>query len=268
MGGRSPTRIAASDIVDVSEVEQIRVFPCDSWAMRDKDRSSLDSNKHVTSPFSLRKRTLTVSNLALEAYARKLASADPTPGGGSASASVGAYSAALVCMVASLTAQSPKHAAVAQRAKEIGELAHGLMETLLRSVDEDVTAFDQVSAAYKLPKASDADKAARSAAIQRALLAATEPPMRVIDAAVEACRLAAELVDFGNRNAISDVGCAALFAGAAVQGAALNVEINTKSLKDRVAADDYADRTRAAIAQVDLLTEVILGKVNAGIAGA
>jgi len=211
---------------------------------------------------------LNVSTLALEAYAHKLASADPTPGGGSASAAVGAYAAGLVCMVASLTVESPKHDAVAQRAKEIGERARGLMETLLRSVDEDVTAFDEVSAAYKLPKASDSDKAARSAAIQRALLAATEPPMRVIDAALEACRLAAELVDFGNRNAISDVGCAALFAGAAVQGAALNVGINTKSLKDRVAADDYASRTREALAQVDLLTEVILGKVNAGIAGA
>ena len=211
---------------------------------------------------------MTVSILALEAYARKLASADPTPGGGSASAAVGAYAAGLVCMVASLTAQSPKHEAVAPRAHEIGERARDLMEALLHSADEDVAAFDEVSAAYKLPKVNDADKAARSAAIQRALLAATEPPMRVIYAALEACQLAAELVDFGNKNAISDIGCAALFAGAAVQGAALNVGINTKSLKDRVAAENYANRTRAALAQVDLLTEVILGKVNAGIAGA
>ena len=211
---------------------------------------------------------MTVSTLALEAYARKLSSADPTPGGGSASAAVGAYAAGLVCMVASLTAESPKHQDVAQRARDIGDRARGLMETLLRSVDEDVTAFDGVSAAYRMPKSSDAERSARSEAIQRALLAASEPPMRVIDASVEACRLAAELVDFGNRNAISDVGCAAMFAGAAAQGAALNVGINTKSLKDRAAAASYAERTRVALAQVDLLTEVILGKVNASIAGA
>ena len=92
---------------------------------------------------------MNVSTLALGAYARKLASADPTPGGGSASAAVGAYAAGLVCMVASLTVESPKHDAVAQRAKEIGERARGLMETLLRSVDEDVTAFDEVSAAFR-----------------------------------------------------------------------------------------------------------------------
>lgn len=210
---------------------------------------------------------MTVSTLALEAYARRLATADPTPGGGSASAAAGAFAAGLVCMVASLTAASPKHQDVATRARAVGERAHGIMETLLRGVDEDVVAFDAVSAAYKLPKSSDAEKTARTDAIQRALLAATEPPMRVIDASVEACRLAAELVDFGNRNAISDVGCAALFAGAAAQGAALNVGINTKSLKDRAAAEAYAERVRVALAQVDLLTEVILGKVNASVAG-
>ena len=210
---------------------------------------------------------MTVSTLALEAYARRLATADPTPGGGSASAAAGAFAAGLVCMVASLTAASPKHQDVAARARAIGERAHGIMEALLRGVDEDVVAFDGVSAAYKLPKSSDAEKTARTDAIQRALLAASEPPMRVIDASVEACRLAAELVDFGNRNAISDVGCAALFAGAAAQGAALNVGINTKSLKDRAAAEAYAERVRVALAQVDLLTEVILGKVNASVAG-
>lgn len=208
---------------------------------------------------------MTVSTLALDGYARKLASADPTPGGGSSSAAVGAYAAGLVCMVASLTANSPKYKEVAARAIAIGAQARGLMEALLRAVDEDVDAFDRVSAAFKLPKASDAEKAERTESIQAALRAATEPPMRVVDACVNACRLAAELVDFGNPNAISDVGCAALFAGAAAQGAALNVGINAKGMKDRDAADAFTARTRAALAQVDLLTEVILGKVNASI---
>jgi formiminotetrahydrofolate cyclodeaminase len=168
-------------------------------------------------------------------------------------------------MVAALTASSPKFKDVSGRADEIGAAAERLMESMLRSVDEDVTAFDAVTASFKLPKSTDAEKSTRAAAIQNALRAATEPPMRVVEASVEACRLAAELVDFGNPNAISDVGCAALFANAAAQGAALNVGINAKSFKDREAAAAYAARTRSALAQVDLLTEVVLGKVQASI---
>ena len=208
---------------------------------------------------------MNVSSLALEAYARKLASGDPTPGGGSAAAAVGALAAGLVRMVAALTAASPKFKDVAERATAIGAEAERLMETLLRSVDDDVVAFDAVTTAFKLPKSTDDEKRIRSQAIQDALRDATEPPMRVVDASVEACRLAAELVDFGNPNAISDIGCAAAFASAAAQGAALNIGINTKSLKDRTAADAYVRRTRAALAQVDLLSEVVLGKVHAAV---
>ena len=168
-------------------------------------------------------------------------------------------------MVSALTAGSAKYKDVAPRVSEIGAQAERLLETLLRSVDEDVEAFDAVSAAFKLPRATDEEKAARTGAIQAALAKATEPPMRVVDAALEACRLAAELVDLGNPNAISDIGCAALFANAAAQGAALNVGINVRTLKDRAAADAYEERTRAALAQADLLTEVVLGKVQASL---
>ncbi|HXW77013.1 MAG TPA: cyclodeaminase/cyclohydrolase family protein, partial [Candidatus Eremiobacteraceae bacterium] len=84
-------------------------------------------------------------------------------------------------------------------------------------------------------------------------------------ASLAACRLAAELVDISNPNAVSDIGCAALFANAAAQGAALNVAINAKSLKDRIAAREFDDRLRSALAQVDLLTEVVVGKVHASI---
>jgi methenyltetrahydrofolate cyclohydrolase len=208
---------------------------------------------------------LSVSHLALDAYSRKVASADPTPGGGSASAAVAAMAAGLVRMVARLTAGSPKFAEVASRAQSIGDEAGRLMEDLLRCVDADVTAFDDVTAAFKLPKVTDGEKSQRTAAIQKALQQAAEPPMQVVEASLQASRLAAELVDFGNPNAISDVGCAALFANAAAQGAALNVAINAKSLKNREVASAYAERLRAAIAQVDLLTEVVLGKVQAAI---
>jgi formiminotetrahydrofolate cyclodeaminase len=134
---------------------------------------------------------LVVSELALRAFSRKLGSADPTPGGGSASAAAGAMAAGLVRMVAQLTACSPKYEEFALRATSIADRAEHVMETLLQSVDEDAAAFDEVAAAFKLPRSNDAEKSARTAAIQAALLGAAEPPLRVIGASLEACRLAA-----------------------------------------------------------------------------
>lgn len=208
-----------------------------------------------------------LASLSLHDYARKLASADPTPGGGSAAAAVASLAAGLVRMVAELTAGSPKFADVAPRAKALGAIALALSEELIVCVDEDVAAFDKVSDAYALPKADDAQKSARSAAIQRALAGAAQPPLRVVELAERVCGLAAELVDFGTPNAVSDLGCAAAFAQAAAQGAALNVEINARSLKDKAAADALTSRVRAALAQVDIQAEVVLGKVNVFLSG-
>jgi formiminotetrahydrofolate cyclodeaminase len=210
---------------------------------------------------------LHLASLSVSDYARKLASADPTPGGGSAAAAVGAYAAGLVSMVAALTANSPKFADVAARALELGTAASNIVQECLKCVDDDVAAFDQVSAAYKLPKSTDPEKTARSSAIQRALAGAAEPPLRVVELAHRTCALAAELVDFGNPNALSDIGCAAAFAQAAAKGAAFNVEINVKTLKDRSAVAKLTERLHPALAQVNVLSEVVLGKVNAILGG-
>jgi formiminotetrahydrofolate cyclodeaminase len=205
---------------------------------------------------------LSLTALSMEAFSRKLASADPTPGGGSVAAAVGSFGAGLVRMVALLTANSPKYAAVAQRCTEIAQSAQTLSDELLKLVDEDAAAFDRVSAAYRMPKSSDSEKSARSARIQSALGEAIDPPLRVIAAALQISELAAELVDVGNQNALSDVGCAALCAQAAAHGAALNVEINAGALKDRALARTHTERVHAQLAQVSLLAEVILGKLT------
>jgi formiminotetrahydrofolate cyclodeaminase len=210
---------------------------------------------------------LNLASLSVSEYARTLASADPTPGGGSAAAAVGAFAAGLVGMVAALTANSPKFADVAERARELGAAASTIVKECVECVDDDVAAFDRVGIAYKLPKSTDGEKAARSSAIQSALAHAAEPPLRVVELAQRTCALAAELVDFGNPNAISDIGCAAAFAQAAAKGAALNVEINVKSLKDRGAASKLTTRLHPALAQVNVLSEVVLGKVNALLGG-
>jgi formiminotetrahydrofolate cyclodeaminase len=206
---------------------------------------------------------LPLTTLTIDAFTHKLASADPTPGGGSVAAAVGAFGAGLVRMVALLTANSPKHAAVADRCAAAAASAQQLTDELLRLVDDDASSFDRVSAAYRMPKANDAEKVARSTSIQAALAGAIEPPLRVIDAARRTCDLAAELVDIGNPNALSDIGCAALCAQSAAQGAALNVEINAGALKDREKAQAFCARMHAELAQVGLVAEVILGKLRA-----
>lgn len=210
---------------------------------------------------------MTLASLSLSDYAQRLASADPTPGGGSAAAAVGAFAAGLVRMVAQLTSNSPKFADVAERANVLGASAAEIVGAYVICIDDDVVAFDRVSAAYKLPKNTDEEKGARSSAIQQALAGAAEPPLRVVELAHRTCALAAELVNFGNPNAVSDIGCAAAFAQAAAKGASLNVEINVKTLKDRAAADALTSRLHAAMAQVNVQSEVVLGKVNALLKG-
>ena len=205
--------------------------------------------------------------MSVSEYTRRLASADPTPGGGSSAAAVGAFAAGLVRMVAQRTSNSPKFADVADRANALGASAATIVEQFVSCIDDDVVAFDRVSAAYKLPKNTDMEKSTRSSAIQDALAGAAEPPLRVVELSEQACALAAELVTFGNPNAVSDIGCAAAFAQAAAQGAALNVEINVKTLKNRAAADAMTSRLHEALAQVNILSEVVLGKVNSLLEG-
>jgi formiminotetrahydrofolate cyclodeaminase len=204
-----------------------------------------------------------LTSCSLQEFARRLASADPTPGGGSVAAAVGAFGAGLVRMVALLTAQSPKHRDVAARCQVIAEAAGQLSDQLVRLVDEDSAAFDRVSAAYRLPKGDDAEKARRSAAIQAALADAITPPSRVIDLSRATCDLAVELADIGNPNAQSDIGCAALCAQAAARGAALNVDVNARALRDRAVGKEHLDRAARDVAQVEVLCEVILGKLRA-----
>lgn len=206
--------------------------------------------------------SVSLATLAISEYARRLASADPTPGGGSASAVIGALAASLVSMVAQLTGASPKFAQFAERMRVVAGEGQRLSGAFLAAVDEDVAAFDKVSAAYKLPKSTDAERTERSSAIQTALVGATDVPMKVVKLALDTVRLAIELVDAGNPNAISDAGCAALFAQTAARGAALNIRINIKALKaDRVAAN-YETELSDLLAQIGILTEVAVVKVE------
>ena len=161
-----------------------------------------------------------------------LASPDPTPGGGSASALASAMGASLLAMVAAL----PKTKSNSDHDREAlaGVLASVLTigSQLGEAIDADTAAYDQVVGAYKLPKATDQEKAARSEAIQRALRGATDVPLRVMILSAEGLMAAKIVAAHGNPSASSDVGVAVALLRAGLEGARLNVELNLGSIKD------------------------------------
>jgi len=178
----------------------------------------------------------------VRAFLDALASDQPTPGGGTGAAMVGATGAALVRMLAVLTIGRPKFAAVEPTMKAIAEQAAENRERLLALADADARAYDAVSAAYKLPKATEAEQAARKAAIEAALKGAIEPPMKVMEACLDTISLAKMAVAQGNPNAASDGAAGAEFCRSAMTVAAYNVRINLVAVSDAKFAKDCRTR--------------------------
>jgi formiminotetrahydrofolate cyclodeaminase len=171
-------------------------------------------------------------NGSVDAYVRDLAAGLPAPGGGSGAALAGALGNALASMVGNFTVGKEKFAAVEADVQRILAGLEGVRDRLLQLVDEDVAVYSQVSAAYKMPRETDEEKAARSAAIEEACKTAAGVPRAIAESCDQTVALAAELCDIGNPNLISDVGCAVRLAEAARHCAWLNVAINLSSIKD------------------------------------
>jgi formiminotetrahydrofolate cyclodeaminase len=183
---------------------------------------------------------MTLSQLSVTALLDAFASPDPTPGGGSASALAGALAASLLAMVASMPktrANTPEERrALDEAAKTLGTLRH----TLTELIDRDAAAYDLVVAAFKRPKASDEEKAARKAAIQGATRVATDVPLETMRGCAEVLGLAKIVGEHGNLNAASDIGVGAHLAMTGLTGGRLNAEINLAGLGDA----DYALKVR------------------------
>lgn len=168
----------------------------------------------------------------VQLFLDELASKASTPGGGSAAAVMGAMGAALVSMVANFTIGKKgyeEHDAAMRAALSQAEALRTRLTDMIRA---DVEAFNQVMAAYGLPKETEADQSTRSEAIQSALKAATEVPLECARACVEAIELSRMVAEQGNRNVISDAGVAVLAAYSALRSAALNVYVNANAIKD------------------------------------
>lgn len=174
-----------------------------------------------------------------------LASSAPTPGGGTASAMAGAMGTSLLMMVAGLP-KSRTNADVERTTLDACRATLGeLRAALTRAADDDATAFDAVMAAYRLPKATDEEKAVRKAAIARAMRGATEAPLTTLGLSVQALACGVTVAQHGNPSASSDVRVAALLLKAAAEGAAANIRINLDGMTDT----DYRDATAATMAQ-------------------
>jgi len=178
-----------------------------------------------------------IKDKAIEVYLDELASASATPGGGSASALMGAQSAALTSMVCNLTIGKPKYLEVEAEMQALLLKSEALRKRLMDMIKADVDVFNRLMAAYGLAKENDADKVIRSQAIQEVLKEATEVPLACARACAEAIELSRCAANKGNLAVISDAGAATMSAYGGLKSAALNVYINTGSLKDRAFAE-------------------------------
>jgi formiminotetrahydrofolate cyclodeaminase len=168
----------------------------------------------------------------LKTYSDALASGEPTPGGGSAAALVGALGSALNSMVANFTVGREKYADVEDDVQRLLRESERVRAELQRLTQADTEAYGQVATAQRMSRDTDEQKAARRAAMQEALKAAAGVPRDALRSCHRVLEVAAELVDKGNPNLITDVGVAAKFALVAMECAALNVEINLAYIKD------------------------------------
>ena len=190
-----------------------------------------------------------------------LASDAPAPGGGSAAALEGALGAALTAMVCGLTVGKKKYAEFEELAQSAQAKALDLKARFVDVMDRDTEAFNVVSAAFGMPKATDEEKAARSAAIQEGLKGCTKTPFEMMELAVETLELTASILGKSNDSAASDLGVSALSLRAAIQGAWLNVLINIGSLKNKELAEDYRAKGEALLAKALPLVDQIYDTV-------
>ena len=173
-----------------------------------------------------------ITQRPVETFLNELASAAPTPGGGSAAAIMGAMGAALLSMVCNVTLGKKGQEAVESDMRAVRDETERLRARLTAMVGEDIAAFDELMAAYRLPKTSDAEKSRRAEAIQLNLRAATETPLACARACAEVVMLARPAAEKGFAGVVSDAGVGVLAAHSALRSAALNVYINAPSLKD------------------------------------
>lgn len=203
-------------------------------------------------------------DLTVKDYLDVLKSDAPAPGGGSVSALSAAQGVGLVAMVADLTIGREKYAEYDEACRAAKEKALDLYTQLVDGIDKDTEAFNKVSAAYKLPKDTDEQKAARSAAIRAANVGATEVPFETVKLCLEGLKVTETIVGKSNPNAASDLGVAALNLLAGLKGAWLNVKINLPGIKDEELKAKFESGAEL-VAEAEIIAKDIYEKVLASL---
>lgn len=202
----------------------------------------------------------------IQSFLDDLASEQPVPGGGSVAAFQVAMGAALLAMVGRLTLKGKRYRESWERAELLLEQANTLRQRAYLLAQEDAEAYRKVADVLALPRGTDAERAERRRRMQDALKGATVPPLETMVAARQVLVLARDLVEFGNRSAVSDVGTAVLSAVAGFHAARLNVEINLAGIHD----ETWLVVTRARLNEQSIATlkvDTIMGRVEAIIGG-
>ncbi len=199
---------------------------------------------------------MSFSDKSCSEFVEVLASKAPVPGGGGASAMVGALATALGNMVGSLTVGKKKYAAVEEEMRALKDRCDRLQKDFLHLVERDAEVFEPLARAYSMTKNTEEEKAEKARVMEIVLRDACSVPMEIMEKCCEAIDIIAVFAEKGSVIAISDAGVGAAFAKAALQGASLNVYINTKSMADRVLAAELN-------AKCDRMLEEYTGKADA-----
>ena len=203
-----------------------------------------------------------LTGMTVRAFTEETASESAAPGGGSISACMGAFGAALATMVANLSAHKRGWDSRWKEFSDVAEKGQQLVTRLLGLIDEDTAAFNRIMDVFSMPKGTAEEKAARDKALEEATLYAAQVPLMTMEAALEALPLALEMARSGNPASASDAGVAALAATAGIRGAALNVRINAASLKDKTPALPLLQRAGEIVRQAQELEKQVLEEVN------
>ena len=207
-----------------------------------------------------------LTDLTSKDFLTALASSAPAPGGGGGAAMAGALAAALASMVANLTIGKEKFAAQECEVKALLQEAEQVRQTLLNLVEDDAAVFNSFMACYKLPKTTDAEKAARTAAIRKAAKQAAEVPLAIARASFKVLQLAHRLVIIGNPGVITDGACSALLARAALRCAEYNVRINLGLTKDEAYNEKVTAELNKLLKTAEELEEQALAATDKALA--
>lgn len=202
-----------------------------------------------------------LTEMSVKAFLDETASSAPVPGGGSVAALSAGVAAALTEMVANLTVGKKNYEGVEEEMKAIAASAAKCRAKFVEDIDRDSDAFNEVMAAFKLPKATEEEMEARKAAIQEATKKAALVPLEVARDAFDMLESIAVVVEKGNKNAVTDGAVAAMMTRTAVLSALYNVKINLGSIKDQGFVEEVSKEVEALESKVGNIEQEILSKV-------